>query len=178
MTRLDKLKLITKWGWVGISVWVFVFLYAAWPVEKYFVLKSVKVSNTYVSLVNADARVLFVEREIRRPFLGTYRVEERRKDGEGWTTVGACTSEGKIPYRVDAELPKPYVTAAYWKWGDCGAIFTFPAVEGSTLKLCTIHYVYPFQMMPWIFKPNKEVCSNEYTGRIIVQSNNPATNQL
>lgn len=57
-----------------------------------------------------------VDRQIIRPFQGTWHVMVRRQQGEFWAVT--CAASGGGNYRTDAVLPDP-VTLAWWTEGKC-----------------------------------------------------------
>ena len=59
---------------------------------------------------------MVIDRQIVRPFQGTWYVMVRQQHGTGW--VITCAANGGGNYRVDALLPDP-VTLDWWTEGKC-----------------------------------------------------------
>lgn len=146
LDRMVSAAIVAAWlGIVGISLW---------PASWWYTLQSVLVTDEYTS---TGARIIEVDRTIRRPFFGRWTVEEqlRRPDGF-YTTVQEC--RGYARYRTDKAPPDP-ATLSWWKGSRCAYVGGFDALPSGTYRLCTFVTVRP------AFFPEKKVerCSPDFT---------------
>jgi hypothetical protein len=102
-------RLITGWllplalvAGYGVSVF--------WPTSWWMTVQAVLVADGPLPVV------MFVERDIARPFHAEWRVLVRQIAADSTQIV--CTGQGSGDYRPDARLPDP-LTLAWWTDGAC-----------------------------------------------------------
>ena len=99
-----------------------------WPASYWFEVRSVNAGPA-----KAGERVpMIVDREVSRPFLGTWTVTIRKWDGAG--PVVYCTASGTSQYRSGADLPKD-LTLNWWTDGKCPALTAGKYVIGTAWRI-------------------------------------------
>lgn len=95
------------------AIWLAVIttMYAL-PASLWLIVDSVFVQDS----VSGHPVVMQVEREIVRPFRGTYDVALRKVSSD--KIYIACSSSGTVDYAVGSELPET-VTLGWWTGGRC-----------------------------------------------------------
>lgn len=87
-----------------------------------------------------------VDREIKRPFRGSWQVTLRQWDGAGWVTW--CNAQGASNYRPDSRFPKD-LSLQWWTNGQC-----HPVPQGR-YKVTT---TWVIKDIPWM--PEKTVTAD------------------
>lgn len=137
-------------GWVCLIV-----ILPLWPASWWYSLDKVEVTD---QISPEGGRVMVIDRTIRRPFIGDYRVEEQLMLQAGtYFTAQVCKGE-VIRYRVDASLP-PVPTLEWWKGDHCTMRWPYMKLPAGTYRICTWVTVRP------AYFPEKEVsiCSNDFS---------------
>lgn len=136
MARMVKRAASLLFGWGGTCVVFLAFLTflvaSVWLASWWYSIRSVVVFD---SVVGADV-LMQVDRQIHRPFIGSWSVLVRRQtdDGKGWEVV--CAAHGRSDYRTDARLPDP-LTLDWWTAGQC------PRPPAGRILISTIWTIEP-----------------------------------
>ncbi len=110
-------------------VWLSLLLAAhLWPASAWFEVRSVSAGPT-----KAGERVpMIVDREVNRPFLGTWTVTIRKWSEDG--PVIYCTATGTSQYSTAADLPRD-LTLHWWTDGKCPALTEGRYVIGTAWRI-------------------------------------------
>lgn len=111
MTRsvADWLYHYRWWPW-GITVLFLPLL--VWPASYWMEVRDVEIRSAPFG----QPLPMVVDREIKRPFLGSWHVTIRQWDGLGWLTW--CNADGRSNYRADARFPRD-LALQWWTDGQC-----------------------------------------------------------
>ncbi len=86
-----------------------------WPVTFWFDVNSVSVASAPAG----SSLHMTVDREIKRPFRGSWQTTIRQWDGSGWVT--RCNAQGASNYRPDSKYPRD-LSLQWWTDGQCHPI--------------------------------------------------------
>lgn len=140
-----------NWGAVAMLALIAAAIW--WPASWWYSLDSVLVTDEYIA---TGARIIEVDRTIRRPFVGRWTVEEQLKRQDGlYTTVQEC--RGYARYSPDKAPPDP-ATTAWWKGNQCSFVGGFDSLPAGMYRLCTFVTIRP------AYFPAKQVerCSPDF----------------
>lgn len=134
MTRTvaDWLHLYRWWPWLFTLL---LLPPLAWPASWWFAVEGVVVAATPAGA----SPHMTVDREIKRPFRGSWQSTIRQWDGLGWVTW--CNAQGASNYRPDSRFPKD-LDLRWWTDGQCHPI---PA---GRYKITTTWIIQDIQWMP------------------------------
>lgn len=153
-----------NWKIIGGSIWGLVTLIAVFPTSFYYQMHSVEVTDKYKKPDQPGTRILILDRTIRFPFQGEYRVEEQyKKHDMAYLTTATCYSPKIVEYSPDKTPPVP-PDVNWWTYGPCdGTPPVFTPLDG-TYRLCTWHRVL---MLGLYWKWADPVCSPDYQGKTV-----------